>query len=347
MHKDSVLAIIGGGRWGRVYLSILANIISLRFKKIVMVSQYNAEKISTLTSKHQLISSIPIEMVSSIEELCALNQVKAAIIVNEAEKHFETAQFLINKGCNLLIEKPVVLETRQITLLIEQAKAMRVVLVPGLTYRFCAYIDNFSKILFQHIEEFNEAPTFFSIEWSDPSVELRYGETKKYDPKVNLAQDIMPHIWTILYGTFKTRNIIVKSCQTINEFNGNFLVEIDQKLQGNILLKREAMERKRKIEVKFSSKTTLLDFTKEPGNISKEENSISGASIPGDPNWQEKSSPLTLQLNYFFSRIENSKLSDIECIDNMDCIDSVVFSNSSSILLNHQSLINQETYNVL
>ena len=131
------IAIIGGGRWGRVILSVLAT-SDLPLTRITMVTSHNSALVQKLVA--QLASNCLIRIVSTLDEIPA-----AAIIANAARSHGETAQQLIVQGAHLLIEKPVVLTSQEAQHLVTLARqAMRVVL-PGLSYRFCSYLHHFAQ----------------------------------------------------------------------------------------------------------------------------------------------------------------------------------------------------------
>ena len=179
------IAIIGGGRWGRVILSVLAT-SDLPLTRITVVTSHNAASVQKLVA--QLASNRLIRIVSTLDEIPA-----AAVIANAARSHGETAQRLVAQGAHLLIEKPVVLTSQEAQHLVALAReAMRVVL-PGLSYRFCSYLHHFA----QQIAAM-ESVSGFDLHWSDPVGEIRYGEHKPYDASITVADDVMPHIWTIL-----------------------------------------------------------------------------------------------------------------------------------------------------
>lgn len=308
---NSTIAVIGGGRWGQVTLSILAN-MNLPYHYVI-VSNVNYNEIKRkLDAFSSSLSSFSI--VHSITDLLRLYEVKGAIVVNSARLHFKTARSMIKNGIHVLIEKPIVLSTLEMECLIEDARKNNICIVPGLCYRFCSYIHHFALLV-----KNNGIPYKFLFEWYDAKNEMRYGHKKIHDSSINVIQDVMPHIWTILFIIFKL-NLHIEFCQLSSDGEyARILVSIGD-ARGQIILNRANIERKRYLTLEFTSgKHLAIDFTSEPGHI------IEGMrKLSGDMNWNNHSSPLTKQLCYFFSVINDMffEKNDIEaCLQSVKCTD--------------------------
>lgn len=326
-RKDTVLAVIGGGRWGRVIVSVLTK-MDLPFERIVVVSKANLNTMNSFLEEHQRLSNLPIALVSSLDELLERYSVKAAIVANAAHQHFDTSSRLIDHGINVLIEKPMVLSVEQAQILLKKAINQGVIIIPGLQYRFCSYIHNFAK----ELQRLEKIPCKFSIEWSDQIGEVRYGEVKSYDSTINVAQDVMPHIWSILSTIFCQTQINIISCQTARGGKcAEFSVEMENGAPGQIVLERDADQRRRLIKVHFESGEFLsMDFSNEPGVISWNNKVISINS-----NWNSDPKPLASQLQYFLSAINAGVILDL---DSDACLNSVSFSEQASDLLAYKNL---------
>lgn len=306
LQSGSVLAIIGGSRWGLVILSILAK-IDHPFDSLVIVSSANATEV-----KSKILAlgntSKPIYLVETMDELLANHLVRAAVVVNAARQHFETARRLIQQGIHVLIEKPIVLSLSQMQTLIADALKYQVCIVPGLNYRFCSYIKNFSTAMFS-----KGTPTNFIFNWFDTNTEMRYGQMKRHDSSISVVQDVMPHIWTILTVIFQDQSIEIHDCSNLGD---KTILHLSIKnINGIVTLSRAQPKRERYLELQFDQGPLILDFSTEPGVIVDNNKSFSA-----DPIWDQRPTPLTQQLSYFFSLLEQrkSRLEDIEC-----CLSSV------------------------
>ncbi len=308
---ESVLAIIGGGRWGQVILSVLAN-MNVPFDRIVIVSKANTKEVSDKIAAINVVSNIPFENLLTISDLLTKYRIKAAIVVNSATQHFETALYLIRQGVHVLIEKPIVSSVKQMQILIDEAIKYNVVLVPGLNYLFCSYIKNFALLANN-----KSIPKKFYFRWIDVLNEERYGQVKKHDLTISVVEDVMPHVWSILYSIFRQPRIKIQTCMQDN-LSATLALLINQ-MKGEIILQRNGTKRERCITLEYDHELLTLDFAVEPGTIFNAHQTFSG-----DLNWDNNPSPLTYQFEYFFSTIIKEKKStkrDLEL-----CLDTVSFT---------------------
>lgn len=324
--KESVIAIIGGGRWGRVILSVLAN-MNLTTNRIAIITKHNVKKVQHYIY-NELPRTIPCSIIQTLDELLVSYQVQAAIVANAAHQHFTTSTYLIERGINILIEKPMVLSSQEALFLFDKSKIHEVAVIPGLQYRFCSYIDYFRK----YLNNYGKKPRNFLIEWFDGATETRYGEKKTYDSSINIAQDVMPHIWSILSTVFQQQPIQVKSCEhALGNNYAHFCVSINT-IQGSVILKRDAQMRRRVFKVEFDmAPPVVLDFTQEPGTLYH-----GNTLISGDPNWSTTPHPLERQINYFLS-VNNEYTTKFDVQSGMN---SVIFSEKASLLLQECIFIN-------
>lgn len=304
------VAIIGGGRWGRVILSVLAT-SDLPVDRITLVTSHNVALAQNVASR--LASRHPIRIVSALSD-----HPSAAIIANAARSHVETARDLIALGAHLLIEKPVVLKAQEARRLIDLARAAHTILLPGLSYRFCSYLRNFA----QSIAPLHPVAGFV-LHWSDPAGEIRYGERKTYDVSINVADDVMPHIWTILSVLFPQSVFAVTSCKTLRSGKSAAFALDAGSMKGSVTLERDSDLRHRVIQLPASAS---LDFSVEPGAMT-----IGANTMSADAAWAASPGPLARQLRYFLECIEKGKSAED---DETALIESVRFAESASAMLN-------------
>jgi len=290
------IAIVGDGRWAKVYISVLCS-LKLPYQLIIVSKSNKFQELQILCE-----STLPLIFVSSIDELLNNHIVNMAIVVNSIRAHFESAQKLIDKGISVLIEKPISLEENQVDLLFNKAVKKDICIVPALTFLQCSYIQNFSQIL----SDCNEQPEKITIEWADPLGEVRYGNLKKYDFSVSIAQDVMPHIWSILSEVLSCIdiNFYVESCSIQR---GGQHVKFASTIKGiscDISLERNSNLRRRFLSAEFKKSPNIeLDFTIEPGTL-KFKNKI----LSADQRWETKTiHPIQRQIEFFISQVENQE----------------------------------------
>ncbi len=308
MQRD--VAIIGGGRWGRVILSVLAT-SDLPVDRITMVTTHNAALAQNVIAR--LASRHPIRIVSALSD-----RPSAAIIANAARSHGEAARNLIAEGAHLLVEKPVVLNMPEARYLLALAHAAHTILLPGLSYRFCSYLQHFARRTAAL-----HPLSGFELRWSDPAGEIRYGEQKTYDASINVADDVMPHIWTILSVLFPQAVFTVESCKTARGGKSATFSLDAGSMKGSVTLERDSDRRRRTIQL---SAPASLDFSVEPGTMT-----FGAESMTADANWATSPGPLTRQLRYFLECVEEGKAAEA---DETALIESVRLAESASAMLN-------------
>lgn len=305
------VAIIGGGRWARVILSVLAT-SDLPIDRITIVTTHNIALVKDVVS--QLHSRRPIRIGSALSDTPS-----AAIVANAARSHGETARCLISERVHLLIEKPVVLTLPEARHLLTLANTAHTILLPGLTYRFCSYLHNFAT----YVTSLNLPSFGFDLHWSDEENETRNGEHKTYDASINVADDVMPHIWTILSLLFPQTAFAVKSCRAARNGKSTTFTLTAGNTTGTVTLERDSDRRRRMIELPGP---VSLDFSTEPGTMM-----IGAETKTADEDWVTGPRPLARQLRYF---LECVKLGRIAGADEIALTESVRLAESASALLN-------------
>lgn len=294
--QSDVIAIIGGGRWARVYLSVLAG-LGLPHRAAI-VSAANIVELEARKDTGLLDALI----VPSLEELLANHRVAAAIVVNAARRHVGTCLELLDAGVPTLVEKPAALTRSEIGLLEARARMRAVRLVPALTFLHCSYLHRFAETL----HRLGERPVGLKLEWRDASAEIRHGERKAYDAGLSVAQDVMPHVWSILTTVLRhsaSETYQVRSCEIARGGRLAFFTLSAAGLSSEVTLERDGSERRRLIEVSLASGRRLaLDFTAEPGTIM-----LDGVASSGDPDWSTTIRPVARLLGQFFSSADRPK----------------------------------------
>lgn len=305
-------AVIGGGRWARVYLSVLAD-ANLPFE-LAVVSTSNPDKITELSRN----IDINIDIFPTIELLLKNRTVAVAAIINAAPLHYKTSVQLIEAGVPVIVEKPIAFNKHEVKDLCARALQKGINLAASLTFLHCSYIKRYAEFIQKKESNFIQ----LDLVWTDPCGETRYDESKDYDPGTSLAQDVMPHVWAILSTIVDQHNpssIRVKSCSILHGGRQATFELSVANLTCRVMLEREAQTRQRKISAKMENgQVVALDFTVEPGIITSNSDSMSG-----DPNWPSTVRPVMKQLTDFLKEYDqppndvtlNNALKSIELVE--------------------------------
>jgi predicted dehydrogenase len=281
-----VLALIGGGRWARVYLSVLAA-MPLEFP-IVVVARHGADQLVRLRDQ----AGRAVIVVPDVDNLLSSTRPAGAIVVNAANSHLPTALRLLEARVPVLVEKPPAMDVSGAASLAQAARRRHVALLPALTYLHCTYLHNFADV----VRSAGVAPSTLKLEWADPAAEARYGEQKLYDRGIGLAMDVVPHVWAILASVLGDRPVALESCSMTR---GGRCVRLALRV-GNVacdvVLEREAAERRRFLSL---DDRISIDFTTEPGVIA-----AAGHRTSGDAQWSTRADrPVRRQVAVFLREL--------------------------------------------
>lgn len=282
------IAVVGGGRWARVYASVIAQSIFCD-RKLFLCSPSNEKAWETWRSKNSL-SSEPV--ICNYDDLIDHKDIKHVVVARKAADHAKTAITLLKKGKRVLLEKPMCLNLRELRALKD------------------AFNDN--NLWVSTVFSFNDALSFYLgscsekaeietiyIEWFDKVDEFRWGEQKTYDPNLSVWEDLFPHIWSLLRLIFKAQRIELKSlssCSTANNSEARF-ESADTKIK--VLVNRNKKMRKRTIFLRGREFTADIDFSAWPIKClinGRKQRVVS-----------ETNSPLTHQLESFVSSYSDNK----------------------------------------
>jgi hypothetical protein len=305
-EKPSALLLIGGGRWARVYLSILVSTDG-NHDKVVIVSRHGDDRLIDAVAQANHRQPSKFAIATDLETALEAHTVTAAIVANAARDHVPMTLSLLRRNIAVLVEKPAALSLTDAVRLGHTAQSARSLLMPAHVLRHCAYLQNFSA----QVERPPAAITSIVLDWRDMADEARYGETKSYDPSLGVAEDVGPHIATILSLVAGSGPGLIDAVEIRR---GGLAVATKGLWNGipfALTLERDGPSRTRRIVVKKNNGSDAqLDFTDEPGTVS-----VGGAARNADPDWARRPGPLTLQLQEFFAR--TAKGVDVRLMEEM------------------------------
>jgi len=297
------VAIIGGGRWGKIITTVLTK-CAQNVSKIHLISNRNFKNTSSWVkemSSSDNIFSDKVVVGNALDEVVGNNAVKSVFVVNCPEEHYHTAKVLLEANKHVMVEKPFVSNVKQANELINLAKEKGLILTVGLEFMMASYVHYFRDFLEQH----EVITKKVKIVWHDVFGGQRHGVFKLPDMTVNTFNDIFWHILSILFVLYKEQDIKINDVfindggdsSVINLNYGSFPIEVN--------LSRTAKTPKRKIEVFAKNKPNYsLDFTKEPGKVQ-----FDNKELPQDSCWKNLPSPLELEIDYFLREMQSQSKS--------------------------------------
>lgn len=279
------VAVIGGGRWARVLVEVLCDLVPLGVKLSVH-SPRNAKMMMAWVSERGLEKRISVS--SSLPSLPS-DASNAIIVTNAACDHESSVEWALTQGYPVLVEKPLCLNFATAQRLANLALARKVYLATAHVFLFASYVEAFSK----HVADVSKIVSI-RVLWMDPQSESRYGEIKSYDPGLPIYADWLPHVISILDTLGFGRDLL---CENLDFLKGGAHLKINLiygQISCDIELVRNGNTRQRIIEVITDQKKITLDFGKEPGSIYSDTTLLSL-----DQNLTDEPKPVTRMLAAF------------------------------------------------
>lgn len=283
------VAIVGGGRWGKILCKALAGL--RRVRTIHLVSRRNARGMQDWIAGQQLAGRVALH--GKLDPVLWNARITAAIVANLPAEHFATARWLLENGKHVLVEKPFVPTRAEAQALINMADARGLVVAAGFQFFLATYLHYFRSVV--HKEGHPHPVELTEITWHDALGEERWSLTRRPDATAAVIGDILPHVLTVLTVLFGRH-----AAQTIAILpqKGTASVRLELAYGPHavrVSLARAAASPRRSVEiVNREGRRFALDFTQEPGTVLQD-----GRALPGDLLWDALPRPLPAELAYF------------------------------------------------
>lgn len=246
------IAVLGGGRWARVHISVL-QAITERSDEILWLTRHNSHE-----NRTWLISNgdIDADIIEDEELLWALRP-DAVIIATATPTHMSLLKRALDERVPSFCEKPFALDMETAVKLVSYSQTQKTVAGVNLEFLYANYLSDFA-----HTLKSIPLESLYLV-WHDSIHEVRYGEVKKSDSSTPHMHDALPHCWSVLQVLLPDRTL--KIWKVVVE-NHNVLVsaycEISR-LPITFSLSRLAHIRQRVIYI--NNGMAKLDFSTEPG----------------------------------------------------------------------------------
>lgn len=275
------VAVIGGGRWARVIVGVLTEILphdvglSIHATNSVTAIQAWLEQ-SRFKRRLTVSSTLP----RPVEGL-------RVIVANAARSHGETIRWAIENAIPVLCEKPITLSASRTRELMAEARAARTALYAAHVFLFSNSVQSFAR----QVKKLGP-PENVRVDWCDPQAEWRHGDVKSFDAGVPIHADVTPHVLSIL-STFTPLGEVELDQLDVSRGGAQLRLRLRAGVPVTIYMERNGVARRRQLEVQTGAGMLSLDFSAEPGSARVNE-TLLAAEDEADP-----SSPLTKMLKTF------------------------------------------------
>jgi predicted dehydrogenase len=252
------VAIVGAGRWGRVWTTVLAEARG-GAADLTLVARHNlAEAREWSRSRAQLEG---LDVVGSID---AIGAPFAALVASRPRDHVADASAALARGAHVLVEKPMATDAHAARLLIDSAAAMPRVLAVNTEFAFVPSFHQAASAAAVTSSRLIE----LELDWSDPPDEVRHGEAKRRHEETNLIEDLLPHAVSIFRIFRPDDQFHVVGAKLDGDGFAGSLALSDQR--GNTYRLRcsvRAAQRRRHLAVRAEGCTANIDFSATPERV--------------------------------------------------------------------------------
>ncbi|MGH1418074.1 MAG: Gfo/Idh/MocA family protein [Hyphomicrobiaceae bacterium] len=296
------LVIMGGGRWGRVWATVVSQARGTG-QDVTLVARSNTDETRSWVDNQIGIQNL--KVYKSLEEALANKPPSgAAIVATRARDHVADATAAMNSGLDVLVEKPLSdIATRGMELVSVARRANRLLTI-GTEFAFLPVFHSFARTICG-----DAGITTARLTWDDPAGELRHGELKRVHREIGVLIDLMPHAYSI-FRIFSGNStlMITDFDQDIEKESGHIQLQDETGARYQLRCSKRSAMRKRLLEVEGPQQTVRIDFrTKHPKVV------VDGESM-SIPVTSQMTSTLRLELGAFLSEragaIGSSPISD-------------------------------------
>jgi len=134
------IAVVGTGQWGKNHVRTLAELRNANELDDVVICDADGSKARTLADEFDVGLETDVARV-------AASDVDGVVIATPSPTHYELARRFMEAGIDVLVEKPLALNTKEAALLVERAQRQKRVLMVGHEFRFHPGIRHLKRML--------------------------------------------------------------------------------------------------------------------------------------------------------------------------------------------------------
>lgn len=286
------IGIVGLGRMGKNHLRVLS---SLR-NNIDDISIYDAD-INTMLEMSKIYD---VKYYRDLESF--LDSASAVIICTPTTTHYSLAKKCIDKGKDILIEKPITSRVEEANELIKYIKNKNVICMVG-------HVERFNPAIL-YLTEYLKSKKVLSISANRIS-KIEYG--RKFD--VDVVTDLMIHDIDIILSIINSKlSKVFAVSYDENSDNMLAMMQFENGATSNLEASRTSQEKIRKLDIATSDENIHVDYIKSKINIVKlcdikcSISKTNSYSIVGkEESFYLEGEPLKLELQHFIECITERK----------------------------------------
>jgi predicted dehydrogenase len=279
------IGVIGVGSIGQWHARIYSELPDAELVGVYDINRPRAEEIAARYKTRPYFNQA--ELAEDVE---------AASVVVPADKHFEAAAMLLERGIHVLVEKPIATNMREAGAMVEAARKNNCVLQAG-------HVERFNPVM-GFLEGVLTHPRFIEAHRLAPYPPSRPGQPPR-GTEVSVVLDLMIHDLEIILHLVRSP---VQSIHAVgvpvlsgSEDIANARISFQNGCVANVTTSRISPEAMRKIRVFQEDAYISLDYQKQAGEIYRK----NGGKIERNKVPIEKGDALTNELASFVNCVKN------------------------------------------
>lgn len=282
------VGVVGVGHLGQHHARIYAELMNTELVGVVD---------SSLDRVEEIAGRFDAPAYDDLDRFLDRQRPDAVSVVVPTVSHFAVARRLLERGINVLVEKPVTTTVEQAESLLQLAHKKHAVLQVG------------------HIERFNGAVRYLTSELSDPLFirSIRQGPFASRIADVGVVLDLMIHDIDIILSLVKSdvRSIVASGRSVCSDHEDLAVAHIvfENGTIADIASSRVSPHRTRTMEVTTTDRSYVVDFESQDISVIRAGHAVQGATsveVTERPLFP-RMEPLKLELEHFLSCVREGK----------------------------------------
>lgn len=293
---DLPLVIVGGGRWGRTWASVVAAARGSG-RGIAIAARTDPDAVRAWAAERHELAGICIAATLG-EAMESGARPVVAIVASRPRDHVRDVREALRLGLDVLVEKPIAVDAQGGRSLLETAQEAGRVLAVGTEFSYLPELHQLAKEISAHRVE----PVSFILKWDDVAGEVRHGAVKARHEEVGLLTNLLPHAFSIfqIFAPGCTLNIV----NAVQGEDGSWgQIEFRDSADGRyeFCCNARATTRRRALEIESGAVSATLDFGGAAPSIL-----INGRGCAVDSRLASMTGTLRLELGGFLAAVTGS-----------------------------------------
>ncbi|QHE83744.1 Gfo/Idh/MocA family oxidoreductase [Hydrogenophaga sp. BPS33] len=254
--------IVGGGRWGKVWSTVIAGARS-NAQELVMAARTDPFAVRNWAAREPGCSELAVHE-SIAEAVASRPQTALAVVCSRPQDHLRDVLESIRCGLHVLVEKPMSTCSENARHMLTAARQARRRLAVGTEFAFL-------PALHQCVHAWGlatRAGLEVRLVWHDVLSEARYGATKSRHAEVDALGDLLPHAFSIFHTLAPGNRFHLAHAHQTPDGNAG-VIRLEGQRSGVFTMDFDlaSQERQRRVEMRVGTDRVVVDFQEKQSSM--------------------------------------------------------------------------------